>query len=101
MDECINNAIISRMINNGQSCIAAKRFIVHDKIHDEFIFKLQNKVKKLIIGNPEDSSTDIGPLATKDILIDLNSQIQKSKNLQIIGQMNCKRDTLLFLLINP
>ena len=81
MDECINNAVISRMINNGQSCIAAKRFIVHKDIHDQFIESLNYKVKKLIIGNPDNDKTDVGPLATEDILRELDLQIQKSINL--------------------
>ena len=81
MKQCINNAVISRMINNGQSCIAAKRFIVHEDIHDQFVEELNYKVGKLIIGNPDSDKTDVGPLATENILIELDSQIQKSINL--------------------
>ncbi len=78
LGKCINNAVISRMINNGQSCIAAKRFIVHEDVHDEFIDNLKEKIEQLIVGNPDDSKTDVGPLATEDILIGVDSQIRKS-----------------------
>ena len=81
LDRCLDNAVISRMINNGQSCIAAKRFIVHEKIFDKFIDGLKKRINKLIIGNPIDSNVDVGPLATKNILLDLDSQIQQAINL--------------------
>ena len=81
IDKCIDSAITSRMINNGQSCIAAKRFIVHEKIHDKFVDKLKKRVKKLIIDDPNNLNTQIGPLATENILFDLDIQIQKSKKM--------------------
>ena len=81
LNECIDGAITSRMINNGQSCIAAKRFIINEKIHDQFVDKLKNKIKKIIIGDPMDRKTQVGPLATKNILKDLDKQIYESNKM--------------------
>ena len=81
IEKCIDGAVTSRMINNGQSCIAAKRFIINDKIHNQFLIKLKSKVEKLIIGNPMDKKTQVGPLATKNILDELDKQIQESKKM--------------------
>ncbi|NRB06389.1 MAG: NAD-dependent succinate-semialdehyde dehydrogenase [Richelia sp.] len=68
----------ARMLNNGQSCIAAKRFIVIDAIADKFEKLLLEKFKALQIGDPMVPETDIGPLATKKILEDLDQQVQKT-----------------------
>ncbi len=81
LNKCIDGAISSRMINNGQSCIAAKRFIIHEKVHDQFVLKLKKRLNRLIIGDPRDTKTQVGPLANKNILIDLDKQIQKSKKM--------------------
>jgi succinate-semialdehyde dehydrogenase / glutarate-semialdehyde dehydrogenase len=71
-------AVKARTINNGQSCIAAKRFIVHAQIYDEFEDRFVESMKALRIGDPIDESTDIGPLATAQILKDLEEQVQVS-----------------------
>ncbi|WP_088241439.1 NAD-dependent succinate-semialdehyde dehydrogenase [Calothrix rhizosoleniae] len=68
----------ARMLNNGQSCIAAKRFIVVDAIADKFEKLLLEKFQALKVGNPMLPETDIGPLATAKILQDLDQQVQKS-----------------------
>src|SRR5687768_10526162 len=60
-------AVRSRTINNGQSCIAAKRFIVADEIYDQFEREFVKEMKSLRVGDPLDESTDIGPLATEQI----------------------------------
>jgi succinate-semialdehyde dehydrogenase/glutarate-semialdehyde dehydrogenase len=71
-------AVKARTINNGQSCIAAKRFIVHAQIYDEFEKRFVESMKTLRIGDPMDETTDIGPLATAQILKDLEEQVQVS-----------------------
>jgi len=71
-------AVKARTINNGQSCIAAKRFIVHAQIYDEFEKRFVESMKALRIGDPMDEATDIGPLATAQILKDLEEQVQVS-----------------------
>jgi succinate-semialdehyde dehydrogenase/glutarate-semialdehyde dehydrogenase len=64
------------MLNNGQSCIAAKRFIVAETIADKFEKRLLEKFHALKIGDPMQAETDLGPLATPDILKDLDQQLQ-------------------------
>ncbi|MBW4514115.1 MAG: NAD-dependent succinate-semialdehyde dehydrogenase [Timaviella obliquedivisa GSE-PSE-MK23-08B] len=71
-------AVTARMINNGQSCIAAKRFIVQESIADAFIQKLVEKYAALKVGDPMNLETEIGPLATATILQDLEAQVQKA-----------------------
>jgi len=78
LDYTAKQAIKARMINNGQSCIAAKRFIIVDDVFDKFKDIFSEKVKQLVVGDPMDRSTDIGPLAKKDILEQLDIQVKNS-----------------------
>src|SRR5437762_10999811 len=66
--EAVSTAVKARTINNGQSCIAAKRFIVHGQIYDEFEKGFVEATKALRVGDPMNESTVVGPLATKQIL---------------------------------
>src|SRR3990172_7288158 len=75
--ETVNTAIKARVINNGQSCIAAKRFIVHEKIAAELERRFVEGMKALQVGDPMDETTDVGPLATADIINDLHGQVRK------------------------
>lgn len=70
----------ARMINAGQSCIAAKRFIVMEKAADRFKEIFLSRLKELKVGDPMDEATDIGPVAKKDILDSLNNQIRDAKD---------------------
>jgi succinate-semialdehyde dehydrogenase/glutarate-semialdehyde dehydrogenase len=65
LDEAVKTAVTARVQNNGQSCIAAKRFIVHTDIYDAFVDKFIDKMKALKVGDPTDPDTDVGPLATE------------------------------------
>ncbi|AHM63438.1 aldehyde dehydrogenase [Flammeovirgaceae bacterium 311] len=78
LDKAAEWAVKSRMINLGQSCIAAKRFIVVDKIHDEFLAKFTEKMAALKIGDPTDDDVDYGPMAREDLAEDLLEQVQKT-----------------------
>jgi succinate-semialdehyde dehydrogenase/glutarate-semialdehyde dehydrogenase len=78
LDVAVTTAVKSRTINNGQSCIAAKRFIVADEIYNEFEKRFVSEMKALSIGDPMDESTEIGPLATPQILDDLVQQVNKA-----------------------
>ncbi|BAS57434.1 MULTISPECIES: NAD-dependent succinate-semialdehyde dehydrogenase [Leptolyngbya] len=78
LDQAVQTAVTARMINNGQSCIAAKRFIVAEEIADQFIDRLVEQYKQLKIGDPMSMDTDIGPLATPGILQDLDQQVEIS-----------------------
>ena len=70
-------AVQARVINNGQSCIAAKRFIIHEAIAGEFERLFVQHMEELRVGDPLDEKTDVGPLATPDILDSLDQQVQK------------------------
>ncbi|KAB8320905.1 NAD-dependent succinate-semialdehyde dehydrogenase [Tolypothrix campylonemoides VB511288] len=76
LEAAVTTATTARMLNNGQSCIAAKRFIVAETIADKFEKRLLEKFQALKIGDPMQSDTDLGPLATPDILKDLDQQVQ-------------------------
>ena len=76
LEEAVSTAVKARMLNNGQSCIAAKRFIVAESISDRFQEKLLTQFQALTIGDPMDKSTDIGPLATASIRTELDQQVQ-------------------------
>jgi succinate-semialdehyde dehydrogenase/glutarate-semialdehyde dehydrogenase len=77
-EEAVSTAVKARTINNGQSCIAAKRFIVHEQIYDRFENEFVAAMKGLSVGDPLEESTDVGPLATEQILKDLEDQVQVS-----------------------
>jgi len=77
-EQAVSTAVKARTINNGQSCIAAKRFIVHEQIYDRFESEFVAAMKKLRVGDPLDEKTDIGPLATEQILSDLDEQVKVS-----------------------
>lgn len=74
----VTTAVKARTINNGQSCIAAKRFIVAAEIYDEFERRFVDEMKALRSGDPLDESVEIGPLATPQIRDDLVEQVAKA-----------------------
>src|SRR2546426_2548454 len=74
----LSTAVKARTINSGQSCIAAKRFLVADKIHDDFLRQFVERMRALKIGDPMDETTELGPLATEQILQGVHEQVQKS-----------------------
>ncbi len=78
LGSAIETAVKARMINNGQSCIAAKRFIVHRSVYDEFIERFVESVKAVKIGDPMNLDTELGPLATSAIRDELDEQVQKT-----------------------
>ncbi|HEY6188395.1 MAG TPA: NADP-dependent succinic semialdehyde dehydrogenase [Pyrinomonadaceae bacterium] len=78
LDEAAKTAIKARTINNGQSCIAAKRFIIAESIYDEFERRFVEGMEALRVGDPLEETTDIGPLATEQVLKDLDEQVRKS-----------------------
>jgi succinate-semialdehyde dehydrogenase/glutarate-semialdehyde dehydrogenase len=71
-------AVNARVINNGQSCIAAKRFIVHEAVADEFERRFVAGLEQLRVGDPLLDATDVGPLATERIRDDLEQQVAQS-----------------------
>ena len=73
-----STAVTARLLNNGQSCIAAKRFLLQESIADQFQSLLVEKFQALKVGNPMDESVDIGPLATPGILAEIAQQVEKT-----------------------
>jgi len=78
LEAAVTTAVKARTINNGQSCIAAKRFIVHGQIYEEFEKRFVESMKALRLGDPMNEQVDIGPLATEQILEDLEQQVTVS-----------------------
>ncbi|MDX1676092.1 MAG: aldehyde dehydrogenase family protein, partial [Longimicrobiales bacterium] len=74
----VETAVTARHINNGQSCIAAKRFIVHESIAGDFTARFVERTEALRVGDPMDEETDIGPLVTEQARDDLASQVERS-----------------------
>ncbi len=78
IDAAVKTALVARMLNCGQSCIAAKRFILLDGIYDEFVKKFVAGVKEMKAGDPMAEETEVGPLARKDLADQLQAQVQGS-----------------------
>jgi NAD-dependent aldehyde dehydrogenases len=78
LDDAVSTGVKARIINNGQSCISAKRFIIHESIAGEFEKRFVSAMEALKVGDPMDESTDIGPLATPQIVSEIDDQVQTS-----------------------
>ncbi len=78
LDAAVATAVDARIQNNGQSCIAAKRFIVSEKIADEFEKKFVARMQGLRIGDPFDETTQLGPLANPDAVTSLDADVKKT-----------------------
>ena len=78
LEKAVSAAVTSRTLNNGQSCINAKRIILHEKVAEEFERRYVENMEALRVGDPMDENTDMGPLATPDILEDVDGQVRKS-----------------------
>ena len=78
LEVAVETAVQARVQNNGQSCIAAKRFIVAEPIADEFQRRFVARMQALKIGDPMDEKTELGPLATADGVKDLDADVQKT-----------------------
>ncbi len=78
LDQAVATGVKARVINNGQSCIAAKRFIVAESIAEDFERKFVSQMESLKVGDPFDESTEVGPLATPQGVEDLERDVQKT-----------------------
>ncbi len=76
LEQTLKMAVQARMVNNGQSCIAAKRFVVHERIYDEFERRFVQAVAALKVGDPLDEATQVGPLASEQLRQGLEEQVQ-------------------------
>jgi succinate-semialdehyde dehydrogenase/glutarate-semialdehyde dehydrogenase len=78
LDQAVTACVTGRLINTGQSCIAAKRFIVVESVAKAFEKKLLTVMKEKTMGDPTDESTDIGPMARHDLRDELHDQVKQS-----------------------
>jgi succinate-semialdehyde dehydrogenase/glutarate-semialdehyde dehydrogenase len=78
LESAVKTGVTARTLNTGQSCIAAKRFILSKKIYDEFVADFVARMRALKVGDPLEPATEIGPLATEAILRGVDEQVQKS-----------------------
>lgn len=78
IEEAATVAVNARMQNAGQSCIAAKRFFIHQSVFEDFTERFKNKVEALKLGDPMLETTDMGPLARIDLAEDVEKQVNKS-----------------------
>ncbi len=90
MELAVNMAVASRFLNCGQSCIAAKRFIIVPQIADEFLRQFKTKVEALRLGDPMDDATQIGPMARLDLRDSLHSQVADSIAQGAVAVIGCK-----------
>ena len=78
LDEAAEQGAKGRLINNGQSCIAAKRFIVEESVHDDFVERFKEALSSAKMGDPREESTDLGPQARGDLRDDLHDQVERT-----------------------
>ncbi|WP_121742506.1 NAD-dependent succinate-semialdehyde dehydrogenase [Natronorubrum halophilum] len=78
MEKTVETAVQARLINSGQSCIAAKRFIVVDDVYDEFVDRFVEAMDEQTVGDPIDEDTDLGPQAREDLMEDLHGQVEET-----------------------
>ncbi len=90
LDLAVPNAVTSRFINSGQSCIAAKRFILVEAIAGEFVRRFKAGVEALVVGDPLDETTQIGPLARLDLRDELHRQVIDSLAAGAVAVTGCR-----------
>ena len=78
VDAAVETGVTARLLNSGQSCIAAKRFVVHDAVYDEFIEQFVAEMEAQTVGDPTDEATDVGPQAREDLMAELHDQVERS-----------------------
>ncbi|NLV11774.1 NAD-dependent succinate-semialdehyde dehydrogenase [Haloarcula argentinensis] len=78
LDAALETGVQARTLNGGQSCIAAKRFIVHTDVYEEYVDGLVAAFEDLTVGDPMSDETDVGPQADPDLMAELHDQVQAS-----------------------
>ena len=78
IDKAVEWGVIGRINNNGECCIASKRFIAVEAIADEFIEKFKEKLSNLVLGDPMDAKTELGPLSSEEAAVNLADQVKRS-----------------------
>ncbi len=91
IDAAVKTAVTARMLNQGQSCIASKRFILVDQVADEFIVKLKSALGSMKMGDPQNDTTQVGPLARPDLVDEIERQVNESLGAGAVLVMGGKR----------
>lgn len=78
IDKTVEWAVVGRMNNNGQCCVASKRFIAVESVADEFLEKFKNRLSNIVVGDPMDKSTELGPLSSESAAVQLEDQVKRS-----------------------
>ena len=78
IDKAVDWAVVGRINNNGQCCVASKRFIAVESIADTFLEKFKNKMAELVVGDPMESNTQLGPLCTEAAAIKIADQVDRA-----------------------
>ena len=78
LDATVEQAVRGRFQNNGETCIAAKRFIVEESIASDFVERFGKAIEGLVVGDPTDDATNVGPIARDDLRDELHDQVQRS-----------------------
>lgn len=78
IDKAVEWAVVGRINNNGQCCVASKRFIAVESIADEFLEKFKNKLAELVVGDPVDTNTNLGPLCTEEAAVKIADQVKRA-----------------------
>ncbi len=87
LDQAVKNCVYARMQNNGQSCIASKRFIVHESVFDQFYKGMKEEFSKVKIGDPLDNNTFLGPLSSKEQKEIVAGQVNKLKTMGQVEEL--------------
>jgi succinate-semialdehyde dehydrogenase/glutarate-semialdehyde dehydrogenase len=87
LDQAIKNCVYARMQNNGQSCIASKRFIVHESVFEQFYKGMKEEFSRVKIGDPLDSNTFLGPLSSREQKETVVQQVNKLKTLGQVEEL--------------
>lgn len=90
LDAAAAAGVISRFTNNGQSCIAAKRFIVDNSIADDFLQRFKKKIESMRVGDPTQDDTDLGPMARLDLRDELHIQVDESIKQGATAALGCQ-----------
>lgn len=78
IDKAVEWAVVGRINNNGQCCVASKRFIAVESVADEFLKKFTDKLSALQVGDPTKSTTDLGPLCSEEAAVNIENQVQRA-----------------------
>ena len=101
IDKAVEWGVIGRIKNNGECCIASKRFIAVEAIADEFIEKFKEKLSNLVLGDPMDSKTELGPLSSEEAAVNLADQVKRSVDTGATVLLGGKRSELEGAFMEP